>query len=246
MKIKILLLVCGGLFLGTSCGTTKKVQKNDDKEITTVTTTDTIPPQVISHPPVYIEGGTRKKIFYVGMPSTVKVYAEGGNTAHLDVSVSGGELIPADLTKGLYSYTEKIPGIAVEVVAKDTSKGIVVSEIFDVVEIPAPDAYVGKYRKPVDTKRVEFTVEEFKQQDVLMLKHDERVPARCDAESYTLIHINKEGKRAVHANQNKRGMFDETTQAMISNAQQGDIFIFENIKSTCSPYPVKNIVYLLK
>lgn len=193
-----------------------------------------------------LRGGARKKIFYVGMPNTIKVYAEGGSTAHLEVSVSGGKLTPSDVTKGLYSYTERITGLAVEVVAKDTARGIMVTEVFEVVEIPAPDAYVWTYKKMLKGNYREFTAESFKEQNGVILQHEERIPARCNATSYTVIHINVAGKRISHENEGKDGLFDETTLAMVSNAQKGDVFIFENIKTACSPFPIKNIVYIMK
>lgn len=250
MRLEILLFFCGMVFLGTSCGATKKVQKNNSKETTTTTTTtatiETKPMENNTHPPVYIDAGSKKKIFYVGMPNTIKIYAEGGSTAHLDVSVSGGKLITSDATKGLYSYTERIHGIAVEVVAKDTTNGVIVTEIFDVVQIPAPDAYVWTYRKALNGNYAEFTAESFQQQNAVVLQHKERVPARCNATSYTVTHINAAGNRVVHENENKNGLFDETVLAMVSNTQKGDVFIFENIKTACSPFPIKNIVYVIK
>jgi hypothetical protein len=161
------------IFLCTSCGTAKKVQKNNSKETTAVITettpTETTPTEIKTHPPVYIEGGSRKKIFYVGMPSTIKIYAEGGSTAHLDVSVSGGRLTPIDVTKGLYSYTERVSGLAIEVVARDTANGILVTEVFDIVQIPAPAAYVWTYRKILKGGYAEFTAEEFQVQNAVVL-----------------------------------------------------------------------------
>jgi hypothetical protein len=250
IRTEILLLFCGMIFLCTSCGTAKKVQKNNSKETTAVITettpTETTPTEIKTHPPVYIEGGSRKKIFYVGMPSTIKIYAEGGSTAHLDVSVSGGRLTPIDVTKGLYSYTERVSGLAIEVVARDTANGTLVTEVFDIVQIPAPAAYVWTYRKILKGGYAEFTAEEFQVQNAVVLQHDERIPARCNAISYTIIHINAAGKRMVHENKNKNGLFDETGLAMVSTTQKGDVFIFENIKTACSPLPIKNIVYIIK
>jgi hypothetical protein len=249
MRIRILLLFCGVIFLCASCGTTKKAQKNNSKETTTVTTTTTTEPkptEVKTHPPVYINGGSKKKVFYAGLPNTIKVYAEGGSTAHLDVSVSGGKLTPADVTKGLYSYMERAHGLAIEVAAIDTARGIVVTEVFDVVQVPAPDAYVWTYKKILKGNYAEFTAEEFQAQNAVILQHSERVPARCNAISYTIIHINAAGKRMVHENKSKDGLFDETGLAMVSTTQKGDVFIFENIKTTCSPLPIKNIVYIIK
>jgi hypothetical protein len=249
MKSRFLLLFCVVIFLCTSCGTTKNAKKNNSKETTTTTTTtttETKPIETNTHPAVYIDGGSKNKILYAGMPNTIKVHAEGGSTAHLEVSVSGGKLVAGDLTKGLYSYTEKIHGLAVEVIAKDTASGTLVTGIFDVVQIPAPDAYVWTYRKVLKGNYAEFTAEEFKAQNAIILQHSERIPVRCNASSYTIIHINAAGKRMVHENTGKNGLFDETALAMISNTQKGDIFVFEKIKTNCSPFPVKNIVYVIK
>jgi len=246
VKLEIIFLFFGLVFLCTSCGTTKKVQKNNSEEITTTTPTETKSTEIKTHPPVYIEGGFRKEIFYVGLPNALKIYAEGGNTEHLEVFASGGKLITVDATKGLYSYTEKIHGLAVEIVAKDTASGTVISEVFDVVQIPAPEAYVWTYRKMLKGNYTEFTVEEFKANNAVILKHKERVPIRCNASSYTVTHINATGKRTVHDNEGKNGLFDETTLAILSNTQKGDVFIFENIKTNCSPFPIKNIFYIIK
>lgn len=247
MKSEFLLLFCSVLFLCTSCGTARNAQKKNSQETTTtITASPETEPETKTHPAVYIDAGTRKKTFYVGLPNTIKVYAEGGSTAHLDVSVSGGQLRPADVSKGLYSYTEKIHGLAIEVIAKDTISGVVVTEIFDVIQIPAPDAYVWTYRKVLKGNYAEFTVDEFKAQNAVILQHKERIPIRCNADTYTVIHINAEGKRTTHENTGKNGLFDETTLAMISTTQKGDIFVFENIKTTCSPFPIKNIVYVIK
>ena len=247
MRLEILLFFCGLVFLCTSCGTAKNVQKKDAKETTTTTTTTEVKPaEIKTHPPVYIEGGFRKKIFYTGMSNTIKVYAEGGNTAHLDVSVSGGKLRVVDVTKGLYSYTDRVHGLIVEVVAKDTASGTLVSETFDMVQIPAPEAYVWTYRKVLKGNYTEFTAEEFKANNALILQHKERVPVRCNASSYSMIYINAAGKRIVHDNENENGLFDETILAILSNTQKGDVFIFKKIKTNCSPLPIKDIVYIMK
>jgi hypothetical protein len=253
MRSEILLLFCGVILLCASCGTAKKVQKNNSKETTTTTTTTTTitesepePVEISMHPPVYIEGGFKKKVFYVGMPNTIKIYAEGGSTAHLDVFVSGGKIAPIDVTKGLYSFTERVHGLAVEVVAKDTVSGVVVTEIFDVVQIPAPEAYVWTYRKILKGNYTEFKLEDFKAQNAVILQHKEKIPARCNATNYTVTHINAAGKRTMHKNENKSGLFDETTLAMVSLTEKGDVFIFENIKTACSPLPIKSIFYVIK
>lgn len=246
MRLKILLFLVAWVFLCTSCGSAKKVQKKNSKETLTTTTTEIDSPKIETNPAVFIDGGVHRKIFYVGLPNAIRVYVEGGNAEHLEVSVSGGDLRVIDAKKGKYSYKEKVKGIAVEVIAKDTTSGILLSEIFEVVDVPAPEAYVWTYRKMLKGQSSEFTVENFKAQNAIILQHTEPIPIRCNPSSYTVTHIDKNGKRASHENKTPDGLFDETTLAIISTVEKGDVFIVENIKTNCTPLPIKNLVYILK
>lgn len=245
MRLKILLFFVGWSFLCISCGSAKKVQKKNS-EVTVTSTTEIDSPKIETNPAVFIDGGTRQKVFYVGLPNAIKVYVEGGNAEHLDVSVSGGDLRVIDAKKGTYSYTDKSKGLVVEVIARDTSSGILLAETFDVVDIPAPDAYVWTYRKMLKGKYNEFTAEDFKAQNAVVLQHKDALPVRCNANSYTVTHIDNNGKRTSHENKSPNGVFDEMTQGMVASAEKGDVFIIENIKTSCTPLPIKNIVYILK
>lgn len=196
--------------------------------------------------PVVIQGGRANKELYAGLPNSIKIHVEGESTEHLHVFSSNGRLTPADVSKGMYNFYEQRPGFVVEIVAKDTFSGKTITKVFDVVAIPAPEAYIWKYRTAVKIHNLVFNAKDFSTQNAVVLHHRQQVPALCLAESFTLVRIDGEGKRTVHHNKDKNGLFDETAKKIISAAQKGDIYLVQDIKTSCSPFPVKNIVYTIK
>lgn len=197
------------------------------------------------HPPIVIEGGRPENILYAGLPNTIKVYIEGESTEHLEVFCNNGRLIPINKTKGLYEYYKDHAGFAVEVVAKDSVSGNIITKIFDVVSIPAPNAYIWKSRT-IFKQQTTFDAATFKLQNAVILQHTKRVPALCLASSYTLIRVDANGKRTVHHNKDNNGLFNKEAQEMIQAAQKGDVYIVKNIRAACTPIPIRDIVYVIK
>lgn len=195
--------------------------------------------------PLLIEGGHAKHVLYSGLPNSIKIHVQGRDTRHLKITTNGGRLDTVDASKGMYSYRAGGVGFKTEIVAENTLTGESTSTAFDVIEVPAPGAYIGTYRRPVKNKQ-SFTVKEFKKQSAIVLHHPNVfVPARCDATSYTMVRIDKEGKRTMHTNNVVTGEFDETAKKMVDAVQSGDIYIFKNIKANCSSSTVKNIVFYI-
>lgn len=195
--------------------------------------------------PLLIEGGRTNNMLFSGLPNSIKIHIQGGSTRHLNITTNGGKLDTVDASKGLYSYRASGIGFKTEIVAENPLTGESTSTAFDVIEVPPPGAYIGTYRRPVKNKQ-SFTVKEFQKQSAIVLHHPNIfVPARCDATSYTMVRIDKEGKRTTHTNNVVTGEFDKEAKKLVEAAQSGDIYIFKNIKANCSSGTVKNIVFYI-
>lgn len=196
--------------------------------------------------PLLITGGIINDKLYAGLPNDITIHVEGGSTEHLEVFANSGRLDTVDKKQGKYTFTEKVPGFVAEIVAKDPVSGKLVAGLFDVVTIPAPDAYIWKYKTPFKGQ-INFTAEQFKQQNAVVLQHDNiNVPVRCVASSYTIIRIDGTGNRKSCENATKTGTFSDEGKKLIAEATKGDVYIFKSIKSDCSPMPVKDIVYVIE
>lgn len=242
LKFMLLLIVVAGL---GSC--TPKVAQNLETK-PSLDGSDLIEATIkLTHPPVSIDGGVRMKYLYAGMPNDIKVNVQGGSSAHLLVGSTNGTISPADVSKGTYSFFYKYPGMVVEIFAKDTINNITVAQSYEVVAMPAPNAFVWTYRKPLPRRNnMEMDAITFRAQNAVILSHNYRVPVRCATTSFKMTHINSKGQRTSHLNEDTVGKFDEKTMAMVQAAQSGDIYVIENIKSPCSPETIKNIVYSIK
>lgn len=252
MKSRVLIVVFSLFGLLFSCALPKQMQQEpkEDIFIEEVVEEEALPVyrEGGGPPPIYIEGGVdgiNRKELYANVHNSIKVYVEGENTEHLVVYSSTIGFSVVNAKKGLYSLYSRNTGNVVEVVAKDTVNGTVIAKVFDIVELPAPDASIGKYRTRFKNQHT-FNAEELKQQNAVVLYHKTRVPVLCVAESYTLVRIDTTGKRSSHENKDMSGIFDEESKKMIDAATKGDVYIVQNIKSTCSPYPIKNIVYIIE
>ncbi|MFK7796492.1 MAG: hypothetical protein AB8E82_03490 [Aureispira sp.] len=242
LKFMLLLMATMGIF---SC--TPKVAEKMEAKPTVDNTVVAEEPVEVLHPPVSIDGGIQMNYLYAGMPNEIKVNVQGGSSAHLVVETTNGTLAPADVSKGLYTFFYKYSGMVVEIYAKDTVNNITVAESYEVVPFPAPDAYVWTYRKPMPNKKAqEMDAITFRVQNAIVLDHSYRVPARCAPTSFKITHITSGGTKSSHLNEDSIGKFDETALAMVQAAKSGDIYIIEDIKTRCSPAPIKNIVYVLK
>ena len=148
-NLKFMLLLVIGFGIGSCSPKVAKKMEATPSAGTTVAVKDTTP---VLHPPVSIDGGIQMKYLYAGMPNDIKVNVEGGSSAHLIVATTNGTLTPADESKGRYSFSYKFPGMIVEIYAKDTVNKVTVAQTYEVIPLPAPDAYVWTYRKPLATK----------------------------------------------------------------------------------------------
>jgi len=98
--------------------------------------------------------------------------------------------------------------------------------LFLVRRVPNPEIRLGTLRSStlsVDTMRI---------QDSLTAKLiNFPFEASCEVESFDLLYISTEGRTTVRNNAGSQ--FNEDSGALISTAQQKDIFIFENIRVSC-------------
>jgi len=196
--------------------------------------------------PILIYNGKVDRTMYVGLSNPVHIVAEGSDASHLKVYTNGGRLDTIDKAKGIYNLKENQHGFGVEVIAKNMKTGKVASQFFDVVKVPAPTAMISKYRANYKKTPLDFTAETLKAQDAVVLFHDDGLPVRCAAISYTITRVGTDGKKEVVKNDNRTGMFVDAAQQLIQKAQKGDLYIVTDIKTACSDGKVKNIVYELK
>lgn len=233
-------MVCLALF---ACKTIKKnttVTTKTESQETVVTTMKT------AKPPVYIEGGMIEKHLYSNIPNTIRIFTEDGNTSHLEVTTTYGNIQLADAKKGLYNFLSKGKGILVEIVATDTINNTFVAKSFELVDMPAPTAVLWSYRTRLpQNKVVSFTADEIKRHNAIVLYHNQRIPVLCNARSYQLTRVDSDGKRFVSINESETGQFTEESMSLIQAAQPGDIYIIQDIKTLCSSLPINDIVYVI-
>ncbi|MGH1335574.1 MAG: hypothetical protein ACRBFS_05550 [Aureispira sp.] len=201
----------------------------------------------ILHPPVSIDGGIQMKYLYAGMPNEIKVNVEGGSSEHLIVAATNGTLTPTDESKGKYSFSYKFSGMVVEIYAKDTVNKVTVAQAYEVIPLPAPDAYVWTYRKPIPNRMpLELDAITFRAQNAVVLTHSYRVPARCAPTAFKITRITSKGERTSHLNEDSTGKFDEKALEMVKAGKVGDVYVIEDIKTRCTSEAIKNIAYILK
>jgi hypothetical protein len=193
--------------------------------------------------PVLIYNGQVDKKMYVGLSNPVHVLVDGDDASHLSVYANGGKLDTVDKAKGIYNLRDAQPGFAVEVAAKNMKTGKTASQFFDVIPVPAPLAIIGKYRGNYKKTPLLFTAETIKEQTAIVLYHEDKLPVRCAATSYKVTRVDGEGNRETVENVSRGGMFADASQALISKAKKGDLYIISNIKTACSSEKIKNIVY---
>lgn len=248
MKRKVLLAV-SSVFLLQSCMVYDLLQSPFIEEpfIKEESSVNISPPELTSGPaPLLIEGGVSNNKLYAGMRNAINIYVEGGNTAHLEITASQGKLDTLDKAKGKYSLFEKNAGFVTEIVAKDPVSGRLVAKVFDIVTVPAPNAYVWKFKSPFKGQ-INFTADQFKELTGIILQHDNtQIPVLCSASAFTVIRIDKNNTRQSCENTNDAGMFEEASKKLIAEAQKGDIYIFKGIQSNCSTAPTKDIVYIIE
>jgi len=200
-----------------------------------------------SDPPVVVIAGTPSNTLYANVSNKIKIYTPSGNTSHLQITTQGGRLTPIDEKNGLYNFVESHAGVSVDILVRDTISGLTAGGTYSVVSIPAPEALLWQYRKPLNKKAtVPFDAKRFKEQSAIVLDFGPlALPLRCSAGEFTIVHIPKEGKRTTYENVNPTGSFDKEAQALINKAQKGDIYIFKDIKATCTNERVKDVVYFI-
>lgn len=226
----------------------KTIKKN-----TETATTKTDPQEAVdttmalAKPPVYIEGGMIENHLYSNIPNTIRIFTEDGNTSHLEVMTTYGKIQVADAKRGLYDYFSKGKGIVVEIVAIDTINNTFVAKNFELVDMPAPTAILWSYRTRLPQNKVlSFTADEIKRHNAIVLYHNQPIPVRCNARSYQVTRVDKDGKRFVSINESETGQFTEESMSLIQAAQSGDIYIIQDIKTLCSSFPINNIVYVIQ
>lgn len=224
----------------TTKKTTTKTEEVESSELIEVATK-------LVHPPVAMTGGVQLKHLYAGEPNTIQIHTEDGNTAHLQVETTYGQIKPIDLSKGLYSYYSKNSGIVVEILARDTTNNVLLAESYELVPYPAPKAALWTYRRPLPReKNYYLRAEEIREKNAIVLYHEYDVPVRCNARSYQLTRIAADGQRYTHFNETDTGEFDPESQAIILAAEKGDIYLVQEIKTLCSNKSISDIVYVIQ
>lgn len=239
----MLLLLIGGW--GLSC-TPKVAQKIGTKPNTDASETIKNPIPV-SHPPVSIDGGIHLKKIYANMPHDITINVEGGSSAHLVIGTTNGKLTAVDASKGKYSFFCKYPGIVVEIYATDTINAITVAESYEIVPMPAPNAFIWTYRKPISyNSAMEMDAATFRAQNAVILYHSYKVPVYCEANSFKITRIAINGEKNSHLNKDPSGKFEPQAMAIVQAAEVGDIYVVENIESLCTPEIIRSIIYTIK
>lgn len=179
-----------------------------------------------------------------GEYNSIRIFVpEGVSPENVILESSAGTIERTESDSTLFRIFVTEPGLAVEIIARDTLKGY--SGIFygESIELPAPTPCLNM------NDNGEFDVERFKKQGQLMLKNEQQnLPQLCKCLGFIIIRISSDSiKEAV---KNDGDAFTNNTKNLISKAQKGDIFIFDEIKIQCAansePKKLRSLVYILK
>lgn len=171
---------------------------------------------------------SKMNVFYVGVPNPVEVSAAGVSSNQLKVSMggAGGGTIKRQSDGTYIVNVTKQTRVGEFAKVNVVAPGVTVSKDFRVKLIPDPvPTLSGKAGGPMGNG-------EFKAQRALIpqLKNFD-FDARCNIVGFQIIRAAK--REDPQLNANVGGKFDNRTQALVSQAKPGDIFVFDNIKCKC-------------
>jgi len=150
------------------------------------------------------------------------------------VSISTGTIRRDSIQKDLFYIESELSGIMAQVTAKEFTKTAETEQIWSFSILPLP---MPTLRLPIQNNNGLLSVG-----DVRKLRSFEllsSVAAKdvidffCPCKSFSLEQINKEGVRTEA--QSPKGDFNADIVALLQRAEAGDIYIFKQIKTTCTP-----------
>ncbi len=198
---------------------------------------------------ISIELADQISYLYNGIDNVIQIHCPEGTTDIYEVSVSNGSIVKEDTKNGLYYfYEDRINNVVIDfqVTHKETGKSF--SKAFQLRSIPAPKAYLWKYRVPLPIQRQNvFTSVDKKTINALILDIDNpNLPLRCNAISYHVDYISIDDTRKTFKNESKTGVFSEELLKTIQESKSGDLFIFDDISSNCSSSHIRPIFFRVK
>jgi hypothetical protein len=161
----------------------------------------------------------------------------------IELKSSAGTIERTETDSTLFRLYVKEPGLSVEITAKDTVSGAGGLFYGESVEYPLPEACLNL------KEQGEMDVDNFKKQGQLMLRFkNEKNPKLCKCLGFVITRISSDAKK--ESVKNDGDAFTANTKNLITKAQKGDYFIFDDIKVQCNansePKKLRSLVYNLK
>ena len=165
----------------------------------------------------------RMNVFYLGVDNPVTIVSTDGVVRAEQVHIEGGSISGGN---GKFTVTATQRGPC-KITVK--TNGGEQHFSFRVKSIPDPIAALGggSQRHGGNMKLGEFKA----QRGVMVMLENFDFDARCSIVSYQLVQVR--GGSPVSSVINEGGAYNEEAQKMVSNAQVGDVFFFDDIKSRC-------------
>jgi hypothetical protein len=181
---------------------------------------------------------------YAGEYNSLRIFIpDETDPMNVELKSSAGTIERTETDSTLFRLYVKEPGLSVEVTAKDTVTGTGGLFYGESVEYPLPQACLNLIENG------EMDLENFKKQGQIMLKYkNEKNPKLCKCLGFIITRISPDAKKESVKNDGEA--FTTNTKNLISKAQKGDYFIFDEIKVQCTantePRKLRSLVYNLK
>jgi hypothetical protein len=158
------------------------------------------------------------------------------------LSSTAGTIERTENDSTLFRLFVKEPDISLEITALNQKTGAQGFLITETLEPSVPSLGFN------DFESGEISAEDFKKQGQLMVFYDEEIFSLCLCKGFNLIRVPKEGNKITL--KNNGDAYGTEAKNLVSKAEKGDIYIFEEIMVSCNGYiadkKATSLVYLIK
>ncbi len=194
---------------------------------------------------MYIETGSDIESYYVyaGEYNSIRIaLPEEMYASDIVLSTTAGTIERTENDSTRFRLFVKEPNISLEIIALNQKTGAQGFLITETIEISVPSLGFN------DFESGEISAEDFKKQGQLMVFYDEEILSLCKCKGFSLIRVPKEGNKV--SLKNNGDDFGTEARNLVSKAEKGDIYIFEEIMVSCNGYSADkkstSLVYLIK
>jgi hypothetical protein len=188
-------------------------------------------------------------VSYEGIPILFRVKTVGGDLQHIEVSQQDFKVRTINKEKGIYSFIPPVNADWIDIDVRDTMTNIRFVKTLAIKPIPVPTAYASVHRERFNPNvNGIYTASAFRSIDFLRIDFDNLdLKVLCQPRAFKLTRINAEnGKQEVVFKDGIGGGLSPDMILLIQKAEVGDMYIFSEIITECSRFPVRDIIYILQ